>query len=566
MLTTSYLAAAVACFSTCALGVPSPAAPPQALPTVDLGYEIHQAIAYNDTGNYYNFTNIRYAAAPVGNLRFRAPKTPATNRKTVQTGAGGAITCPQADPSWIDFAATWIPEYLTGRNITITQQQVTALNSSLTISTVPAQAAGASEDCLFLDVFAPKKIFNKAGSAKGSPVLVWIYGGGYTAGSKTGSGDPAGLLERSMFGGNEGVIYVAMNYRLGAFGWLGGPTIGADGTPNVGLYDQRFALEWVQQYIHLFGGDPTRVTVFGESAGGGSIEHQITAYGGLMPVPFQRAIPQSPGFQTRSSAYDLEGQLQRFMSLTNTTTLDELRALPSSTLIAANTLQVFQSEFGSFTYGPAVDGYFVPALPGQSLAEGHFAQNVEVMVGHNLDEGLLFTPFIYNSDDGFMLYLQQAFPHATQDVLSYITNTLYPAVFDGSLGYKDNIARLALLISEVFFTCNDYFFGEAYNGKDYAYYFTIYPGLHGSDVPYTYYNGGPATSSVLNTTAAIALQDWIVTFATNGVPRTPDVPAAPKFVMWGNGTDEDLGLSTITHAADPTDNARCVWWQKGLYL
>ena len=98
----------------------------------------------------------------------------------------------------------------------------------------------------------------------------WIYGGGYTTGSK--DYNPAGLIER----GEDGVIYVSLNYRLGAFGWLAGPTFQSNGTANAGLYDQRLALEWVQQYIHLFGGDPNRVTVFGESAGGGSIMHQIT--------------------------------------------------------------------------------------------------------------------------------------------------------------------------------------------------------------------------------------------------------------------------------------------------
>lgn len=70
-----------------------------------------------------------------------------------------------------------------------------------------------------------------------------------------------------------------MNYRLGAFGWLSGPTFQQDGAANAGLLDQRFALEWVQKHISKFGGDPTRVTLGGESAGGGSIMHQITAYG-----------------------------------------------------------------------------------------------------------------------------------------------------------------------------------------------------------------------------------------------------------------------------------------------
>ena len=83
---------------------------------------------------------------------------------------------------------------------------------------------------------------------------------------------------------------------MGAFGWLAGPTLQSDGTANAGLYDQRLALEWVEKNIHLFGGDPCRVTVLGESAGGGSIMHQITAHGGLKgPAPFQQAIMQSPG-------------------------------------------------------------------------------------------------------------------------------------------------------------------------------------------------------------------------------------------------------------------------------
>jgi hypothetical protein len=96
-----------------------------------------------------------------------------------------------------------------------------------------------------------------------------IYGGGYTAGSKGGSGNPGGLIKASQARGGNGIIYVAMNYRLGALGWLAGPTLqAAGGVSNAGLYDQRLALEWVQEHIHKFGGDPSRVTVMGESAGG----------------------------------------------------------------------------------------------------------------------------------------------------------------------------------------------------------------------------------------------------------------------------------------------------------
>jgi carboxylesterase type B len=108
---------------------------------------------------------------------------------------------------------------------------------------------------------------------------VEIFGGGYVRGDKVaagkgqGEGSPAGLIKRS----NDSIVYVALNYRLGAFGWLAGPDFESQGgKSNAGLLDQRMALEWVQKYIHLFGGDPEQVTVLGESAGGGSLEHQIT--------------------------------------------------------------------------------------------------------------------------------------------------------------------------------------------------------------------------------------------------------------------------------------------------
>lgn len=196
------------------------------------------------------------------------------NRTQIQTGGLGRI-CPQASPAWLLIASQYIPQYLTGT------KNFSASSFNLTVSGAPAAAPGENEDCLFLDVMVPEDIFY---SDKSHPVVVWIYGGGYTAGSKAGSGDPAGLIARSRQNNSTGVIYVAMNYRLGALGWLSGPTFQENGTANAGLHDQRFALEWVQNNIHLFGGDPNNVTVLGESAGGGSIMHQIT----VRPVIFAR--------------------------------------------------------------------------------------------------------------------------------------------------------------------------------------------------------------------------------------------------------------------------------------
>lgn len=228
------------------------------------------------------------------------------------------------------------------------------------------------------------------------------------------------------------------------------------------------------------------MTVFGESAGGGSIEHQITAFGGSQSVPFARAIPQSPGFLPQANNTGLENQLNRIFQLTNTTTVKQLRKLPYEMLAAANYVQVFESQFGQFTYGPSVDGVFVPATPAQLLAEGKFAKDVQVMVGHNLDEGLLFSDPLATTNDDFRNSVVPAVaPYASAEIQDYIANTLYPPVFNGTYGYTDNIARQALMLSEVSFTCNVYYLSNAYNHQDYVYYFTIYPGLHGSDVAYT---------------------------------------------------------------------------------
>ena len=112
---------------------------------------------------------------------------------------------------------------------------------------------------MFLDVFVPEDILNNVGNGHEAPVLVWIYGGGYTAGSK--NNNPAGLLAASGNSTNGDIIYVSINYRLGALGWSSGPSYNEEGgVSNLGLYDQRFALEWVQNNIHLFGGDKNRVS------------------------------------------------------------------------------------------------------------------------------------------------------------------------------------------------------------------------------------------------------------------------------------------------------------------
>ncbi|KAK3720604.1 hypothetical protein LTR37_003653 [Vermiconidia calcicola] len=531
------------------------------LPVVDLGYERQRATNFNETGGFYNFTNIRYAAPPVGDLRFKAPKSPARNRGEVQTGEQDRI-CAQASPSWLAI----VPQFITAYSLGQTEFN----ESSFDTDTGPAPPLDprTTEDCLFLDVVVPQDIFDNRGNGDGAPVLVWIYGGGYTAGSKSGSGNPAGLLRRSENRGGQGVIYVAMNYRLGAFGWLSGPSFQEDGTANAGLHDQRFALEWIQRHISKFGGDPSRVTVFGESAGGGSIMHQMTAYGGKGgPIPFQQAIPQSPGFIPYVSNQQQERTFKDFLAQLDVDTLEEARELPYSALLEANVAQVGGAPYGQFVYGPTVDGNFVPALPGELLLHGDFHKNLKVMVGHNAQEGLLFTsPFVGNNAE-FKAGIVTSLPtiRAWPSTLNYVANTLYPPVFDGSQaqGYTDQIARGAALASELSFTCNTFYLDKAFGNQTYSYFFTVPPALHGQDIPYSYFNG-PNPDEVAVPRIAIALQEYITNFAMTG---TPNGPGVPNFPIYGpQATVQELNVTGITQTTDPTANYRCNWWQKALFV
>src|SRR6185437_6797506 len=172
------------------------------------------------------FRNIPFAAPPVGDLRW-APPQPVKPWTAPRPAAAAGPSCPQP------------------------------MNANGTPNSGGANGP-TSEDCLQLNVFAPK-------GAKGAPVMVWIHGGGHRTG--------AGWIYGGQNFARDGVVVVTINYRLGALGYFAHPAIDASARPgdpvgNYGLMDQIAALKWVQRNIAAFGGDPNNVTVFGESAGG----------------------------------------------------------------------------------------------------------------------------------------------------------------------------------------------------------------------------------------------------------------------------------------------------------
>ncbi|EXJ69648.1 uncharacterized protein A1O5_06719 [Cladophialophora psammophila CBS 110553] len=534
----------------------SAATPAPSLPTVDLGYELHQA-TYNESGQYYNFSNVRYGAPPLGKLRFSAPQAPSTNGTKVFNNGSRAVTCFQVLPAWAIYSADWIANGTAAFNISA-GYQVPKLAST------PPFDPTATEDCLFLDVMVPRAIFEAAGQGPGAPVMVWIHGGGYTLGSKTlYSPSAAGLIKASQSQGRKGIIWVAMNYRLGAFGFLSGPTFQESGTANAGLHDQRLALEWVQQHIAKFGGNPNQVTVIGESAGGGSTMHQITAFGGLQgKVPFQQAIVQSPGFQMSPSVTLQEAIYSHFLAIAGINTLEDARNLSTEALALANYKLVGgSSPYGTFTFNPVVDGAFAPDLPGQLLLHGGFDKSLKIMAGHNLNEGLGFMDPFAQSETVFEADLRIYFPTITDATVNYISHTLYPPVFDGSAGYTTPTGRSELMITEAFFTCSTNFLARAYNNNVFNYIFSVPPSLHGDDISYTYYNG--PNPLVKNDTLAVIMQRYFTNFVMTGNPNAAGLPPFPTY--GATTTVQNLNLTKIGPMKDNAANERCMWWQKGLY-
>ncbi|KAI3398014.1 hypothetical protein diail_9991 [Diaporthe ilicicola] len=515
-------------------------------PVVDLDYALYapQVAISPDARTYYNFSNIRYAAPPVGSLRFQLPQDPVNNRSAgVQDGTYGKI-CPQSYTPWQS------PEFVTAP---------------------PGELE--SEDCLFLDVVVPDQVWNQRCSSS-RPVMVWIHGGGFQIGAKWGGPmtNPLGLQDRSFDEDGEGVIWVGLNYRLGALGWLQGESFtSAGGVPNVGLQDQRKALEWVQTYIHLFGGDASRVTVMGESAGGGSILHHITAHGGKEDAPqFQQAILQSPAYVPRPYAAQAEDSFAIFLERANASSLADVVALDTYDLQIANKLSQSTDFYGTFQFGPAPDGSYVPELPEKLLASGQYHKGVRVMVAHNTFEALKYTDPAATNSSAFNTYMRLYFPEMPTATLKELSTEVYPAVYNSSaVPWATPFDRLMYAVADFTFTCHAYFTGQALGGTGnrsppaYSYLFSVPPGVHTLDVNYSFYINSTWSTLVTNATVARVLQGYLTAFAEAGDPNRQGLPAFP--VYGEDFADLNLNQTFVDVVKDPAANSRCDWWREAPY-
>lgn len=205
-------------------------------------------------------------------------------------------------------------------------------------------------------------------------------------------------------------IAVSFNYRLSAWGFLTSQEVVDSGNTNIGLRDQRLALQWVQENIAAFGGDPAKVTIWGESAGGMSVGYHLTAYGGRDDGLFRGAIMQSGGSISVSPAsYTVfQGSYDDLVSKVQCSddedTLQCLRDVPFETLNAA-----LNGTGGSpnYRFAPVVDGDFIPDR-GSVLLKKHRYVKVPIIAGTNTDEGTAFGPFGINTTEQFYEYLTDA--------------------------------------------------------------------------------------------------------------------------------------------------------------
>lgn len=263
------------------------------------------------------------------------------------------------------------------------------------------------------------------------------------------------------------------------------------------------------------------------------------------------------------------------MNYAGATSFQELQQLDSVTLMTANAKQIFNSQpIGTFTYGPVVDGDFVPDLPGILFANGSFDQSVEILAGHNAREGPLFTSPELRNDSAIINLLSIIFGPGQQKAYEFIVYNLYPAIYDGTQPYNNWYERASLITSEFAFICNNYYMFSAAGSHSYGYVFDMFPGFHGQDAPYTFFAGfvnATNIRSVQNADAALTLQDWIVSFVMGKSPSTtvfgsPDLPLYDAGRQVGFLSNENvLAAFEASLTVDPVENERCLWWQQGVF-
>lgn len=410
--------------------------------------------------------------------------------------------------------------------------------------------SGKSEDCLYLNVWTPAQTNNEK-----LPVLVWIYGGGFSYGS---TAEP--VCDGTQLA-QKGVIVVSIAYRVGKLGFLAHPELSAEDSNNVsgnyGLLDQIAGLQWVQDNITAFGGDPDKVTIFGESAGGISVS--MLCASPLAKGLFRGAISQSGGSfgPTRDITYPGENMktLQQaeeigknFLEEAKVSSIEELRKLK------VEELPIKPGMGGAW---PNVDGYVIPGDQYRLYQEGNY-NDVNVLIGYNSDECAFFLNSS-NPDDHianvrerygkFADTLLSVFPIAENSVPKSARDLTSAAAFGW---HSWTWARLQ---------------SKTGNSKVFLYYFDQHPDYpedspmfgygspHGSEIPYVFMTldkDNPQTTKA-DLQLANTMGDYWTNFTKYGHPNDETLPNWPEFTT---DNQQLMYLNEVPHASEVPDKEK----------
>lgn len=429
------------------------------------------------------YRGIPFAAPPLGGLRWRAPR-------------------PVANWAGVRPAVKFAPRPVQG----------------------PAPGPGTSEDCLYLNVWTPAKSANERRA-----VMVWIYGGGFN------SGDTAWYTGEQL--AKKGVVFVSIAYRVGPLGFLTHPELSAETTNHVsgnyGLLDQIAGLQWVQRNIAAFGGDPDRVTIFGESAGGISVS--MLCASPLAKKLFAGAISESGGSFGPPRATTYPGENMKRLADAERAGEDYVRKAGASSIAQLRNLapDKLPGGWGVGSAWPVIDGWVIPDDQHVLYEAGKY-NDVPVLIGYNSDEGASFSP--PKTPEEYLAGVRKRYGKFAGDLIkaypagsTSVPKTARDLMRDAAFGWQTwSWARLQSKTgkSKVFY----YYFDRPQRNPDGS----AKPGYgssHGMEVNYVFQHLNPGSPQTTKTDLEIsdAMSAYWVNFANHGDPNGGGLPPWPAF-------------------------------------